>query len=78
MALRINGECTFNHTPGSIRYGFSNIQEIQLLDYLDIHKARESYENEKEIAIKLAANDWLKPLSKQELEEQEKEKNCFT
>ncbi len=74
MALRINGECTFNHTPGSIRYGFSNIQEIQLLDYLDIHKARESYENEKEIAIKLAANDWLKPLSKQELEEQEKEK----
>lgn len=47
MALRINGECTFNHTPGSIRYGFSNIQEIQLLDYLDIHKARESYENEK-------------------------------
>lgn len=74
MRLKINAALLKRETERSIQFECSQIHKIELLECLEMQKARETYENEKEIGIRLAANNWLKPLSKQDLEEQEKEK----
>lgn len=74
MQVRINGDILWRETPKSINFTLSKIHKIELYDCHEIHKALKSYEEEKQIGINLAANDWSKPLSKNELEEQEKEK----
>lgn len=74
MKLRINGCFTQRETGRSIQFELSNIHEIELLDCVEIYRAREVYKKEKDDAASIAANNWLKPLSKNELEEQEKEK----
>ena len=74
MKLRINGCFIQRETERSVQFELSDIHEIELLDCKELHKAREVYKNEKDEAASLSANNWLKPLSKNELEEQEKEK----
>lgn len=74
MKLRINGNFICRETERSVQFELSEIYEIKLLDCKELNKAREVYQNEKEEATNLSANNWLKPLTKNELEEQEKEK----
>ncbi|ENV43438.1 hypothetical protein F955_02522 [Acinetobacter schindleri CIP 107287] len=77
MVLRMNGKYTYNTTPKSVQFYFNDIHSIELLECPETHKALENYEKEKNKGIVLGANDWLKPLSKKELDEQEKEKTAL-
>lgn len=74
MTLRINCDYTSRSTERSVIFSFQRVYAIELIDSAAIQKAKEAFEKEKEIGKKLAANDWMKLLSKQELDEQKKEK----
>ncbi len=74
MTLRINCDYRSRSSERSVLFSFERVYAIELIDSTAIQKAKEAFEKEKEIGKKLAANDWIKPLSKQELDEQEKEK----
>ncbi|MDV2440562.1 hypothetical protein QR665_13935 [Acinetobacter gerneri] len=74
MKLKINGDFRWRETDGSVQFILSDIHKIELLDCEELHKARKVYEEEKQSIKELADKNWLKPLTKNELEEQEKEK----
>jgi hypothetical protein len=74
MRIRINGEILWRETANSVNFKLSGLHKIELYDCNEIYKAKNVYEKEKEIAANISVNNWLKPLSKNELEEQEKEK----
>ena len=78
MELEFN--CDFKHEyfekngKQTVIFKFLNIHSINILDSFARKKAEEKFIIERAIGIDLDANNWLKPLSKKELEEQEKEK----
>lgn len=74
MELEFNCDLTPLYYENCVIFNFKNIHKIIFINSDSMKKALKSYEEEKKIGVQLAANDWLKPLSKNELEEQEKEK----
>lgn len=77
MELEINCSYTWKETDKAIILGFEIIHSIELLGSIVINNARIAFENEVNIGKVLARNNWIKNLSKPELEEQEKEKESI-
>lgn len=78
MILQINCDHTYRETERSVTYTVQSLYSLQVReDSLAIQRARAAFEREKDIGQKLASNNWIKSLSKQELEEQEKEKKAI-
>lgn len=77
MILKINCDYTYRSSQRSVLFNLQRIYAIELQDSTAMQKAKEAFEKEKEIGKKLAASDWIKPLSKQEIDEQEKEKTAL-
>ncbi len=77
MIVRVNCDYDKYETERSVMFKIECVHAIEIIDSLSIQRARAAFEKEKEIGKKLAANNWVKPLSKQELEEQEKEKRAI-
>ncbi len=74
MTVKINGNVLYHETERSVQFKLAHVHEIELLAHKAVDKANAAYEKEKQIGIELAANNWLKPLTKNELKEQEREK----
>lgn len=79
MVLRINCEySSVSATPKLVLIKFDAVHTIELIDSKSIQKAKEIFKKEKFIGKQLADNDWIKHLSNQEIEDQEREKNALT
>lgn len=75
MILEFTGEYKLDEKERSFNFIFKTIYSIELWDYPEkLKKAKQTLYNEIAISKKLSQNNWVKYLSKKELEEQEKEK----
>ena len=74
MVVYLNGEYIKRESEKSVSYIFSKINNIELWDHPSLVKAELTYNRQIAAGKELAANQWIKALSKQEIEEQEKEK----
>lgn len=74
MELKINCNYSPHETQGAIFFNFKSIHSIELLNHDAIKKAKDAFDAERSIGIELSNNNWFKPLSAEELKEQEKEK----
>ena len=74
MVLKFHCFYSYRKTDKAIFFEFDKIQYIELFDYDKIDKQKSNFEKERNICIDLKNNNWLRPLSKRELEEQKREK----
>lgn len=74
QTIKFNCDYHYHTSERSVLFNFDNVHSIELIDCQSIKKAKEAFEKEKNIGKKLADNNWFKPLSKQEIEEQNREK----
>lgn len=74
QTLKFNCDYRHHTSERAVLFNLDNVHSIELIDCQSIQKAREVFEKEKLIGENLANKNWLKPLSQQELEEQNREK----
>ena len=77
MCLRINCDSKYRSTDRSVQFTLECIHEVELIFFKETQKNKEIFDKEKAIGEYLAANNWVKSLSKKELDEQEKEKKTL-
>ncbi|WP_394186675.1 hypothetical protein [Pseudoalteromonas tetraodonis] len=72
--LKFNCDYNYRTSERAVLFNLDNVHSIELIDCQSIQKAKEAFEKEKLIGKSLAKNGWVKPLSHQEIEEQNREK----
>ncbi len=77
MTLKINCDYKCQSKERSVLYNFIRIHSIEFIDSIAVQKAKDVFKKERNIGKDLDENDWVKPLSKQEIDEQEKEKQAL-
>jgi len=77
MSLKIKCDYRQRISDKSVIFNLQNICSIELIDSMSAQKAQEAFEKEKRVGLSLAKNNWIKPLSRQEIEEQEREKRAL-
>jgi len=77
MVVQINCDYDEYETERSLTFKIECVHAIKIIDSRSIQRARAAFEKEKEIGKQLAENNWIKPLSKQEIDEQNKERKAI-
>jgi hypothetical protein len=77
MTLKINCDYRYQSNERSVQFYFNQIHSIELLDSTAKQKAKDVFEKERNTGKTLAENGWIKPLTRQEIDEQEKEKKAL-
>ncbi|MFZ7253193.1 hypothetical protein ACLSZX_00005, partial [Avibacterium avium] len=74
MTIRLQCYAIFDNKQNIKIFRLKSIQEIELWDIDKRKKAGKAFDKEREEGIKLSQNNWLKPLTEKEKEEQNREK----
>lgn len=74
MQLNINFDHQYKIKDTFYKISFSKIHSIEIIGSNILEKAIQAFKKEKEIGQLLSKNNWIKSLSKKEIEEQERER----